>query len=72
MKFFDLFGQDHESSEEDNQHVNDMIAAQQSPELEVFPLHDIPVTMEDAPIHDGINPCHDISCPCQNYGYGGL
>jgi hypothetical protein len=40
------------------------------PEMEVFPLRDIPVECEDAPIHDGVSPCGDPDCYCAHYGYG--
>ena len=40
-----------------------------STEHEVFPLRKIPIEMEDAPIHDGIHPCGEPGCPCEN-GYG--
>jgi hypothetical protein len=38
-------------------------------EYSVLPLRNIPIEMEDAPIHDGVHPCGEIGCPCEN-GYG--
>ncbi len=38
-------------------------------EVEVFPLYDIPVEMEDEPLHDGEHPCGDPTCLCATLGY---
>jgi hypothetical protein len=40
-----------------------------SPLVDLMPLQNIPVECEDAPIHDGINPCGDLTCYCAVYGY---
>ena len=37
-------------------------------EVEALPLTNIPIE-DDAPIHDGINPCGDPTCYCAFYGY---
>ena len=41
-----------------------------TPLSDVFPLARIPIECEDAPIHDGVNPCGETECPCATYGYG--
>lgn len=49
---------------------NDATAEVPEPEeVEVLPLVGIPVE-DDAPVHDGVNPCGDPTCYCAMYGYG--
>ncbi len=38
-------------------------------EVEVFPLQDIPIEMEDEPLHDGEHLCGDPTCFCHTIGY---
>ena len=45
---------------------------QDTEEVEVFPLTNIPVGVEDPDtdiVHDGVNPCGDPTCYCATYGY---
>jgi hypothetical protein len=37
-------------------------------EVEALPLTNIPVEDENQ-VHDGVHPCTDTTCPCQQYGY---
>lgn len=71
MKFFDLFGRDHEV-EMLKVEVLTSALNPEPPEVEVFPLRNIPVGYEsdEERIHDGVNPCGRYGCPCMTYGYG--
>jgi hypothetical protein len=62
MQWFNLAGQKFENDEH--------ITIPEPEEVEVLPLHGIPVECEDAPVHDGTWPCGDPDCPCAIYGYG--
>ena len=63
MKWFSLSGQPQEDST--------VYQEPEPEEMEVFPLRDIPVTIEDPSdiTHDGVTPCGDPTCYCAVYGY---
>jgi len=67
MQHFDLFGRGHDQDMKQLEAIHDALNA--SPEVEVFPLRDIPVECDER-IHDGISPCGDPECYCAVYGYG--
>lgn len=69
MQFFDLFGRSHEDETSPEVLMFQAIADALHPEMEVFPLRDIPVECDER-IHDGVNPCGDTECYCAVYGYG--